>query len=161
MQVAQASGSDRVVINSGGKSERFVKALYPDLPQQAFVEYGNYIGETLAIASELGIPNVTLGVMLGKAVKLAAGNLDTHSRHTTMDKAFVMEMLSEAGIDLDLSDLTLARELWERIPQEKLQSFATVVITHCALHCTPLLPNGHLTILLITDTGTLFSNKPP
>lgn len=159
MQVAQASGSDRVVINSGGKSERFVKALYPDLPQQAFVEYGNYIGETLAIASELGIKNVTLGVMLGKAVKLAAGNLDTHSRHTTMDKAFVMEMLSEAGIDLDLSDLTLARELWERIPQEKLQSFATVVITHCALHCTPLLPNGHLTILLITDTGTIFSNN--
>ncbi len=157
MQVAKASGSDRVVINSGGKSEKFVKALYPDLPQQAFVEYGNYIGETLKIANGLSIPNVTLGVMLGKAVKLAAGNLDTHSRHTTMDKAFVMEMLSEAGIDLDLSDLTLARELWERIPQEKLQDFATVVIDHCALHCTPLLPNGHLTILLITDTGTIFS----
>ncbi|MBR2292155.1 MAG: cobalt-precorrin-5B (C(1))-methyltransferase, partial [Prevotella sp.] len=43
MQVANASGSERVVINSGGKSERFVKTRYPDLPQQAFVEYGNYI----------------------------------------------------------------------------------------------------------------------
>ena len=41
MTVAQASGTSRVVINSGGKSERFVKALYPNLPQQAFVEYGN------------------------------------------------------------------------------------------------------------------------
>ena len=159
MQVAKASGSDRVVINSGGKSERFVKALYPDLPGQAFVEYGNYIGETLKIASELSIPNVTLGVMLGKAVKLAAGNLDTHSRQTTMDKAFISQMLHEAGIDLDLSDLTLARELWERIPQEKLQSFASVVITHCARHCTPLLQGGHLTILLITDTGTIFSDN--
>ena len=29
MNVAKASGSNRVVINSGGKSERFVKALYP------------------------------------------------------------------------------------------------------------------------------------
>ncbi len=159
MQVAQASGSDRVVINSGGKSERFVKALYPDLPQQAFVEYGNYIGETLKIASELSIPNVTLGVMLGKAVKLAAGNLDTHSRVTTMDKNFIGQMLHEADIDLDLSDLTLARELWDRIPQEKLQSFATVVITHCAQYCSPLLPNGHLTLLLITDTGTIFSDN--
>ena len=156
MQVAQASGSDRVVINSGGKSERFVKALYPDLPQQAFVEYGNYIGETLAIANELGIKHVTLGVMLGKAVKLAAGNLDTHSRHTIMDKAFISQMLHEAGIDLDLSDLTLARELWERIPQEKLQDFARVVITHCTRHCAPLLPNGDLTLLLITDTGRIF-----
>ena len=156
VQVAQASGSDRVVINSGGKSERFVKAQYPDLPQQAFVEYGNYIGETLAIANELGIPNITMGVMLGKAVKLAAGNLDTHSRHTTMDKDFIMEMLHEAGIDIDISDLTLARELWDKIPQEKLQDFATVVIGHCYTHCSPLLPNGSLTILLITDTGTIY-----
>ena len=157
MQVAKASGSDRVVINSGGKSERFVKALYPNLPQQAFVEYGNYIGETLAIANELGIKNVTLGVMLGKAVKLAAGNLDTHSRHVTMDKDFVMSMLHEAGIDLDLTDLTLARELWNRIPQEKLQDFASVVITHCTRHCAPLLPNGILTILLIDDVGKIYS----
>ncbi len=159
MQVAKASGSDRVVINSGGKSEKFVKSIYPELPQQAFVEYGNYIGETLAIANELGIKNVTMGVMLGKAVKLAAGNLDTHSRHTTMDKDFVMEMLHEAGIDIDISDLTLARELWERIPLEKLQDFATVVISHCARYCAPLLPNGNLTILLITDTGTIFKRQ--
>ena len=156
MQVAKASGSDRVVINSGGKSERFVKAQYTDLPQQAFVEYGNYIGDTLTIANELDIKNVTMGVMLGKAVKLAAGNLDTHSRHTTMDKDFVMGMLHEAGINIDISDLTLARELWERIPQERLQDFATVVINHCAHYCAPLLPKGRLTILLIDDNGKIY-----
>ena len=159
MQVAKASGSDRVVINSGGKSEKFVKSLYPELPQQAFVEYGNYIGETLTIANELDIKNVTMGVMLGKAVKLAAGNLDTHSRHTTMDKVFILGMLSEAGINIDISDLTLARELWDRIPQEKLQEFASVVIDHCSTYCKPLLPNGHLTILLITDTGKIFKQQ--
>ncbi len=159
MEVAKASDSDRVVINSGGKSERFVKGIYPDLPQQAFVEYGNYIGETLAFANELGIANITLGLMLGKAVKLAAGNLDTHSRRATMDKEFVSTMLHEAGVDIDISDLTLARELWERIPQEKLQDFASVVIDHCSTYCTPLLPNGHLTILLITDTGDIYHSK--
>ena len=159
MQVAKASGSDRVVINSGGKSERFVKAQYPDLPQQAFVEYGNYIGETLGFADEFDIRNVTLGVMLGKAVKLAAGNLDTHSRRTTMDKDFVIAMLHEAGIEIDISDLTLARELWDRIPADKLQDFATVVINHCTRYCAPLLPNGTLTILLITDTGTIFKQR--
>ncbi len=156
MQVAKASGSDRVVINSGGKSERFVKAQYTDLPQQAFVEYGNYIGETLAIANELDIKNVTMGVMLGKAVKLAAGNLDTHSRHVTMDKDFVMSMLNEAGINIDISDLTLARELWDRIPAAKLQDFATVVIKHCTQYCAPLLPKGMLTVLLIDDNGKIY-----
>ena len=156
MTVAKASGSDRVVINSGGKSERFVKALYPDLPAQAFVEYGNYIGETLKIAHELDIRNVTLGVMLGKAVKLAAGHLDTHSRRATMDKAFVKQLLDEAHCNVDITSITLARELWDLLPKEKAKAFAQVIISHCADHCAPLLPNGSLTILLITDEGTIY-----
>ena len=156
MEVAKASGSERVVINSGGKSERFVKALYPELPRQAFVEYGNYIGETLKIAHELSIPKVTLGVMLGKAVKLAAGHLDTHSRKTTMDLGFIQQMLQESGITIDISDITLARELWKRIPTGQLQIFAQTVIRHCAEHCLPLLPNGELTILLIDDNGKIY-----
>ena len=167
MEVAKASGSltdgqsvalqsERVVINSGGKSERFVKTMYPDLPQQAFVEYGNYIGDTLKIANKLSIKNITLGVMLGKAVKLAAGNLDTHSRKTTMDKAFIQQMLQEAGISIDISDMTLARELWERIPECGRIPFAHVVIHHCYEHCAPLLSNGELTILLIDDNGKIY-----
>ena len=157
MTVAKASGAERVVINSGGKSERFVKALYPSLPQQAFVEYGNYIGETLKIAHELDIRNVTLGVMLGKAVKLAAGHLDTHSRKAVMDKAFIKQMLEESGCNINVSHITLARELWEMIPSDELQTFASTIICHCAEHCNPLLPNGILTILLIDDEGHIYN----
>ena len=157
MNVAQASGTSRVVINSGGKSERFVKALYPDLPQQAFVEYGNYIGETLKMAHELDIREVTLGVMLGKAVKLAAGHLDTHSRKTTMDKTFLSEMLHEAGCQADLEKITLARELWQVIPPDKIEDFCHVVLQHCMDHCSPLVPQANLTILLIDDDGIIHS----
>ena len=163
MTVAKASftgianpDEQRIVINSGGKSERFVKALYPDLPQQAFVEYGNYIGETLKIAHEQDVRNVTLGVMLGKAVKLAAGHLDTHSRKSVMDKSFVRQMLDEADCDIDISEISLARELWEKLPSNKLQSFASTIIRHCADCCHPLLPNGTLTILLIDDEGNIY-----
>ena len=156
MTVAKASGSERVVINSGGKSERFVKALFPTLPQQAFVEYGNYIGETLKMAAELGFRYVTLGVMLGKAVKLAAGHLDTHSRKTTMDKAFIQQMLEESGCTIDISNITLARELWAMVPSDKVNTFASTIIRHCAEHCNPLLPNGSLTILLIDDEGNIY-----
>ena len=139
-----------------GKSERFVKALYPDLPQQAFVEYGNYIGETLKIADELDFKAVTLGVMLGKAVKLAAGNLDTHSRKTTMDKTFIQQTLKESGCDIDISDITLAREIWDRLPERKRNVFARTIIRHCADHCQPLLQKGSLTILLIDDEGHIY-----
>ena len=159
MTIAKASGSERVVINSGGKSERFVKSLYPNLPQQAFVEYGNYIGETLKMANELGFKYVTLGVMLGKAVKLADGHLDTHSRKTTMDKGFIAQLLKESGCDNDINNITLARELWAMIPSDKVNTFASTIIHHCAEYCNPLLPNVNLTILLIDDEGRIYNSK--
>ena len=159
MTIAKASGSERVVINSGGKSERFVKSLYPNLPQQAFVEYGNYIGETLKMANELGFKYVTLGVMLGKAVKLADGHLDTHSRKTSMDKGFIAQLLKESGCDNDINNITLARELWAMIPSDKVNTFASTIIHHCAEYCNPLLPNGNLTILLIDDEGRIYNSK--
>ena len=159
MQVAKASGTDRVVVNSGAKSERFVKALYPTLPRQAFVEYGNYIGETLRMAHELHFKAVTLGVMLGKAVKLAEGQLDTHSRKGTMNKNFLEQLLQEVGLSGYtplLQQITLARELWERLPTDALPRFAQTVIDHCRAHCQPLFPDGELTILLIDDNGQIY-----
>jgi cobalt-precorrin-5B (C1)-methyltransferase len=108
------------------------------------------------MADELGFGQVTLGVMLGKAVKLAAGHLDTHSRKATMDKSVIARMLQESGITIDISDITLARELWERIPPTSLSRFAQTVISHCAEYCRPLLPEGSLTILLIDDNGRIY-----
>ena len=156
MEVAKASGTDHVVINSGFKSEQYLKALFPSLPAQAFVQYGNYIGETLRIADELSLPHVTLGVMLGKAVKLAQGHLDTHSKRATMDKDFIRQLLDEANCPVSIDDITLARELWDRLPEKKREAFANMVIRHCTEHCAPLLPNGSLTILLIDDNGKIY-----
>ena len=157
MQVAKASGSQRVVLNSGAKSEGFLRQAYPDLPPQAFVQYGNYIGETLRMADSLHFPRVTLGVMLGKAVKLAEGQLDTHSRKSVMNRDFVAGLLDEAYCATDLSSVTLARELWEKIPAERLDDFCRAVIGHCLKHCRSLVPRSSLTILLIADDGTIHS----
>ena len=72
MEVAKASGTDHVVINSGAKSERFLKDHYPHLPSQAFVQYGNYIGETLKIANELEFRQVTLGGDVRKGCEVSS-----------------------------------------------------------------------------------------
>ncbi len=160
MEVAKASGADHIVLHSGMKSEGFLQLRYPNLPQQTFVEYGNAIGATLQIANELDIPRITLGIMLGKAVKLAEGHLDTHSKKQTMNKAFIAEMLKEAGCKeeiVNVNGITLARELWGIIPSEQIKTFCRTVIRHCLKHCEPLLPNGELTILLIDDVGTIHS----
>lgn len=161
MEVARATGSPRVVINSGAKSERFVRAYYPELPPQAFVHYGNFIGETLKLADSLKVPRITLGVMIGKAVKLAEGHLDTHSRQVTMNRDFIISMAREVGCGEDvctrIDGITLARELWDLIPASLLPTFTQTVIDHCYHHCAPLLPHGELTILLISEDGRIYA----
>ncbi|WP_321332000.1 cobalt-precorrin-5B (C(1))-methyltransferase CbiD [uncultured Bacteroides sp.] len=160
IEVAKATGSERLVINSGAKSERFVCKLYPELPAQAFVHYGNFIGETIQIAAELSISKVTMGIMIGKAVKLAEGALDTHSKNVTMNKVFLQSVAREAGCTAQSIDsidkITLARELWTLLSTEEQPAFFSLLIQHCRKHAAPLLPDGELTIVLLTEGGEVF-----
>lgn len=155
--VAKAIGCDTLVINSGAKSERYLKSLYPSLPSQSFVHYGNFIGETLKIAAELGFKHVVLGVMIGKAVKLAEGFLDTHSKKVVMNKAFLQELAREAGCGEatieGINGITLARELWGLLPQKEQEAFFPLLLRKCESCCASLLPRAELTLLLITEEG--------
>ena len=116
VEVAYAINAERLVINSGAKSEKFVRSLYPNLPPQAFVHYGNFIGETLKIAAETGFQKVSMGIMIGKAVKLAEGHLDTHSKKVIMNKDFLKEIAIQCSCSDEtlalIEQMTLARELW-------------------------------------------------
>lgn len=158
-EVAKAIGCSTLVINSGAKSERYLKARYPELPPQAFVHYGNFIGETLKIAASLGFRQVVMGIMIGKAVKLAEGYLDTHSKKVVMNKAFLKELATEAGCPeasiAAIDTITLARELWELPPPIRHAAFFRLLLSKCYQHCAQLLPQGELTILLISEEGTI------
>ena len=144
----------QIVINSGAKSERFMRQLYPELPEQAFIHYGNFIGETITIARELGVERLTMGVMIGKAVKLAEGKLDTHSHKTTMNIAFLKQMLAEAEVQKDIEGLNMARQLWSILTSEEMQRLEKIIIKHCHEHCDPLLPDGNIDIILISENVT-------
>lgn len=157
MQVALAIGSSRIVLNSGAKSEHLVRALYPDLPAQSFIHYGNAVGEAIRIAAELQVPRLTIGLMIGKAVKLAEGNLDTHSNKVTLNRDFLRNVANEAGCTpaaLEVIDtLTLARELWTRLTPADSARFFPRILTLCHTTLTPLY-HSPLTTLLISDSAT-------
>ena len=161
IEVAIAVGSPMLVINSGAKSEAFLKTRYPELPPQAFVHYGNAIGETLKIAAELKVGKVVMGIMLGKAVKLAEGHLDTHSKSVVMNRTFLKEVAAEAGCSPATAEaidtLTLARELWDGLPAEDAEVFFTAILKRCEAVCATVYPAqegvGNLTILLLKENG--------
>ena len=154
-------GQPQVVINSGARSVQFLRTRYPELPEQAFVHYGNFIGETIRIAAEQGVSHLAMGLMIGKAVKLAEGNLDTHSHKVTMNRGFVLTMAAEAGVSCleelsrKLPGMNMARELWDLLPAEDMRRLADVILSHCHHHCDPLLPEGRLDILLVSERGEI------
>lgn len=161
MQVAKALGCKHVVVNSGAKSERFVKQKYPELLPQAFIHYGNFIGETIKIASELGFEKITLGIMIGKAVKLAEGSLDTHSKKGVMNKDFLIGIAKDVSCSDEtinaIQHITMARQLWDIIPQTEYPFFYSI-LNLCYNVCEPLFASGNIEIFLIDEEGFLLNN---
>jgi cobalt-precorrin-5B (C1)-methyltransferase len=159
VEVAYAVNTERLVINSGAKSEKYVRSLYPNLPPQAFVHYGNFIGETLKIAAETGFQKVSMGIMIGKAVKLAEGHLDTHSKKVVMNKDFLKEIAVQCGCSNEtlslIEQMTLARELWGIPNRHDKEALLGKLVQLCLMHCTPLFPKGELTLLWINETGEI------
>lgn len=161
VEVAVAVGVTHLIINSGAKSESFLRQRFPDTPAQAFIHYGNFIGETLKIAAEVGIKQVTMGIMMGKAVKLAEGHLDTHSKNVVMNKAFLKMLAAEAGCSpaaqAAIDGMTLARELQEKLNPADLTRFCDTLLQHCQTVCEAAYPPsaGTLQILLITESGDI------
>jgi cobalt-precorrin-5B (C1)-methyltransferase len=93
-------------------------------------------------------------------VKLAEGHLDTHSHKITMNLDFIRQLAQEASVSIPALDgLNMARELWDILSADAMQRFATVIIHHCHEHCDPLLPNGILDILLISENGQILTQQ--
>ncbi len=159
VEVARAVGCDRLVVNSGARSERILREACPELLPQAFVQYGNFIGETLRAAARSGFRCVTLGIMLGKAVKLAEGHLDTHSHKVTLNRAFLSQLATEAGCSdvarAVIGRIALARELWSALDAADRDRLLQRVADICRKVCTPLLPEGEIEVLLIAETGEI------
>jgi cobalt-precorrin-5B (C1)-methyltransferase len=158
MEVALAIGCKRIVVNSGGKSERYMKGLYPTLPPQAFIHYGNAVGDTMLLAQELSVPKLTIGLMLGKAVKLAEGNLDTHSHKITLNREFLSHVAAETDCSPNtidsISKINMARELWEDLSDEDAIRFFPAILKLCYNHCSSIY-HGDLEAVLIDDGGTI------
>jgi cobalt-precorrin-5B (C1)-methyltransferase len=135
IDVALANGSPDIVINSGGRSEKLLQAWVPGRPAWAFIQYGNWIGETLAKIRSSAVSSFTIGMMLGKAVKLAAGNLNTHSNEAAWDKGFVAGLAAAAGYGEDSAEaiglLNRAGRLTEIFPFRAGEPFYAMVAAAC------------------------------
>ena len=145
LQVARAMSCTAVGLASGKRGET---ALLEREPGLRVVHYGNFIGESLRQAHELGFSRAVVGIMIGKAVKLAEGHLDTHSHKVLMNKDFLAGVARSVGVadaDAVLQPVTMARELWALLPP----AFFDRLRDLCMQHCRTVFPTGTLEINIL------------
>jgi len=103
IDVAAANSVAHIVLTTGGRSETFARQLYPELPEMAFVQMGIFTGASLQRALERGVPRVTLGAMIGKMAKTAAGKMQTHVAGNQVDCPFLAGVARELGAPEELA----------------------------------------------------------
>ena len=119
LSVARASGNRRVVLTTGRRSERYAQQLWPQLPQEAFVQIGDFFKRSLEIAAGFGIAQITLAVFFGKGVKMAQGAPHTHAAKSrlTLGKLadWTLEVTGDSALSAGVSAANTARHAFDMI----------------------------------------------
>ena len=139
IDVAVANNLRHIVLSTGGRSERFAQALYPELPEMAFVEMGIFTGAALQRAAERGVPRVSVCAMIGKLSKTAAGKMQTHVAGNQVDCAFLGEVARDLGAPAALAEAVTsantARHVQELIQAAGFTRFYPRLCELAAEHC--------------------------
>ncbi len=161
IDVAVANKTNELVINSGARSEKYLRTKFNHLPEYAFIHYGNWIGETLTKINMSPIKKVSIGIMLGKAVKLAGGVTDTHSCVSSWNKDFVVRLAEDIGFqDTEkIRALNMAGRLIELFDFNQNSAFFQLLLKHCYQHTQVKIKQVALDIYLIHKDGTLIKYK--
>lgn len=101
IQVAATLGHGVVALTTGGRTESFamgeLRAERPGLPAACFVQMGDFLRYALDEVVAQGLPQVVLGVMVGKLTKIAQGETITHANRNVVDTDLVAEIAQQIG----------------------------------------------------------------
>ena len=136
LDVAWAIGCRTIGLVAGMKSEKALEGI-------RCVHYGNFVGEALKAAREVGFEDVHIAIMIGKAVKLAEGHLDTHSHKVLMNQEFIRKVAE--GLGLEYRNVDMARDLWNTMPPVFFEEIRRL----CYETCRTVFPKGKLTIHIV------------
>ncbi|WP_028589797.1 cobalt-precorrin-5B (C(1))-methyltransferase [Paenibacillus massiliensis] len=160
ISVAQASGCKEIVLTTGGRSEKYAMDMYPHLPEEAFIQMGEFVGFSIKHGKRLGMEKATLVGMPGKLSKVAQGVMMVHSKSAPVDFAFLAEAAREAGVSPELVEAVAgantASQVAEMMVQAECYSFFETLCSYGCRHCLEHVGGG-LTVgmVLVAMDGTL------
>ncbi len=97
VEMGSSNSVQKVVLATGGRSERFAMKIFPELPKVAFVEVSVFTGDGLKTCLRAGVESVVFVAMIGKLVKTAQGHFVTHVAGNQVDMLFLAEIATTLG----------------------------------------------------------------
>ncbi|RBW67886.1 cobalt-precorrin-5B (C(1))-methyltransferase [Bacillus taeanensis] len=138
ISVARASECHHVVITTGGRSEKYGMQQYPELPEEAFIEMGDFVGFTLKQCKRQGIKKVSLVGMMGKFSKVAQGVMMVHSKSAPVDFNFLASIAVESGVKDEvlletIKQANTASQVGDLLYDQGYHDFFKILCTYCCL----------------------------
>ncbi|QBF24967.1 cobalt-precorrin-5B (C(1))-methyltransferase [Pseudomonas tructae] len=103
IDVAKTNGYQHIAACTGNASEDTMRRVY-DLPEIALIEMGDFVGAVLKHLRKVPVDKLSLCGGFGKISKLAAGHMDLHSRHSSIDLPQLADWAAAIGADPALQD---------------------------------------------------------
>ncbi|AHL31961.1 cobalt-precorrin-6A synthase [Pseudomonas brassicacearum] len=98
IDVATTNGYQHVAACTGNASEDTMRRVY-NLPEIALIEMGDFVGAVLKHVRKVPVEKLSLCGGFGKISKLAAGHMDLHSRHSSIDLPQLAKWAAAIGAD--------------------------------------------------------------
>lgn len=137
ISVARASGCEHIVITTGGRSEKYAIKQFPELPEEAFIEMGDFVGFTLKQCKKQGVKRVSMVGMMGKFSKVAMGIMMVHSKSAPVDFDFLGDVASRAGANAalveEIKNANTASQVGDMMAAQGYLSFFEQLSDNCCL----------------------------
>ncbi len=148
IDVALANGCEHVAASTGNSSEKFI-AEYYQLPEMALIEMGDFAGGVLKYIKRIypvkPVKKLSICGGFGKISKLANGNLDLHSRASSIDFEFLAQCVEEQGGSQSLIHAVQAANTSMqvlRLCQDENIDIASLICKQALQQVQSILPNS-------------------
>jgi cobalt-precorrin-5B (C1)-methyltransferase len=152
LAVAAANGCRKVVLSTGGKSERFARSLLSNWREEAFVQIADFFAFAVRDAAAKGFSTIVHSAFFGKVVKMAQGHAYTHAHRSAMDLQPLGELARQCGygkaLAEALADANTARHALELLQANGASDVIEAMVRQ-ALKQSLRLAGGSVTVRLL------------
>jgi cobalt-precorrin-5B (C1)-methyltransferase len=138
VEVAHERGLDELVLTTGGKSEAFAMKLFAHLPEDGFIQMGDFVGTALKHCARRHVRCAVIVGMIGKLSKMADGRMQTHAAGSEVN----MELLADLAAELGANEELCARIRQANTARHVLELCSVENIAIASLVCRRVVEHG-------------------